>query len=560
VARTAYFELLWREKSVALPCVRNLDEHQSKGVQQMFTSWSIFRDKCKSRMSAIARSLYLGREHWVQKYREEVASLRQQVARVYAERKELESTTARLRQERDDARHKMLDLEKQLADRRKQFQLPDDPPAQGQQYGASMMALSVNLARDVGLRKSTRAMKVFFKWLGVKRKIPSYQAVRGWMQRLGLDRMESVQRKPDRIWIVDESTQVGTDKFLTVLSIEQSKLPPIGKPLRRENMSVLAVHPSKKWNCANVEKLYKRLAERYGFPTGVITDGASELCSPVKNLEKDGVSPRTIRDLKHFLANRFERLLREDPRYQAFAKDLNQTRTSMQQTELGHLAPPKMKQKARFMNVQPLLNWAAMALWQLENPKSDGRKGVTEERLKTKLGWLPQYRQDIARWVNFQAVISAALKYMNAQGLYHGVTDELREILKRLATHSESKQLADQTIEFVRSQEQKLSPGERLPISSEILESSFGAYKQLEQQHARSGYTQLILTFPVLFKPVTAAEIQKSFSRVKVAHVQAWVEKWLPKTLDARRIAAYAEHRKAKPTRKVKICATALAA
>jgi hypothetical protein len=470
----------------------------------------------------------------------------------------LELTAARLRQERDDARRKVLG--QQLVNRTTRVQLPEDPPAPDQHYGAAMMTLSINLAREVGLRKSIRAMEVLFDWLGVKRNIPSYQAVRVWMQRVGLDRMQRVRRKSDMIWIVDESTQVGTDKFLTVLSIEQSKLPPLGKPLRRENMSVLAIHPSKKWNSTKVGKLYKKLAEKYGQPTAVITDGAGELSSPVKNLEKDGVNPRAIRDLKHFLANRFERLLKKDPQYKAFVEDLNQTRMSMQQTELGHLAPPKIKQKARFMNMQPLLNWAAMALWQLENPKSDGRKGITEDRLKTKLGWLPKYKRDIARWGNFQAVISAALKYMNAQGLYHGVTDELQTLLKGLATNSESKQLVEQTIEFVRSQERKLSPGERLPISSEILESSFGAYKQLEQQHARSGYTQLILTFPVLFKPVTAAEIRRSFSRVKVADVQAWVEKWLPKTLDARRLAAYVEHHEAKRPSKTGIRATALAA
>ena len=264
------------------------------------------------------------------------------------------------------------------------------------------------LARDVGLRKSTRAMKVFFNWLGVKRKIPSYQAVRGWMQRLGLDRMQSANPKPDRIWIVDQSTQIGTDKFLTVLAVEQPKLPPVGTPLRRTDMDVLAVQPAKKWNKTNVGKLYKRLAEKYGYPIAVVTDGAVELRYPAENLEKNGVKPRVIRDLKHFLANRFEHLLNADPHYQAFVKDLNQTRPSIQQTELGHLCPPKMKQKARFMNMQPLLKWAEMTLWQLRNPDSDGRKGVSEERLKTKLGWLRKYRQDVDRWTNFQEVVSAA--------------------------------------------------------------------------------------------------------------------------------------------------------
>jgi hypothetical protein len=59
------------------------------------------------------------------------------------------------------------------------------------------MALSVNLARTVGLRKSLGAMKVFFEWLDVKQDIPTYQAVRCWMLRLGLARMQQAQRAAD---------------------------------------------------------------------------------------------------------------------------------------------------------------------------------------------------------------------------------------------------------------------------------------------------------------------------------------------------------------------------
>ena len=130
----------------------------------MGTSWPSFIDGCKSRFSAIARSVYLGRQHWIQKYREEVASLKQQVAQIDSERKQFEAVADELRQERDNALQKSRELEQQLAERNKRVQLPDDPPAPGQHYGASMMTLSINLAREVGLRKSTRAMNVFLTW------------------------------------------------------------------------------------------------------------------------------------------------------------------------------------------------------------------------------------------------------------------------------------------------------------------------------------------------------------------------------------------------------------
>ena len=48
---------------------------------------------------------------------------------------------------------------------------------------------------------------------------------------------------------------------------------------------------------------------------------------------------------------------------------------------------------------------------------------------------------------------------------------------------------SQQKARFVHDAEQQLRDGERLPMSTEILESTFGLYKQLERQHSKSGFT-----------------------------------------------------------------------
>ena len=155
----------------------------------MGTSWPNFFHNCKSRLSAVARSCFLSRQHRTEKHQQEVVRLREEIAEISNDRERLEAELEQLRLERDHAHQKSKELENQLAQQNKRLQLPEDPPAPGQQYGASMMALSINLARELGLRKATRAMKTMFNWLGVERKIPTDQALRGWMQRIGLDRM-----------------------------------------------------------------------------------------------------------------------------------------------------------------------------------------------------------------------------------------------------------------------------------------------------------------------------------------------------------------------------------
>ena len=46
-----------------------------------------------------------------------------------------------------------------------------------------------------------------------------------------------------------------------------------------------------------------------------------------------------IRDPKHFLANKFESLLRQDAHWEAFVKQIAGMRCALQQTEFAHFIP-----------------------------------------------------------------------------------------------------------------------------------------------------------------------------------------------------------------------------
>jgi hypothetical protein len=266
-----------------------------------------------------------------------------------------------------------------------------------------------------------------------------------------------------------------------------------------------------------------------------------ELREPVETLGKPGKRPLVIRDPKHFLANQFEALLKSDPRYEAFTQKLAGARSAVQQTELAHFVPPVFKIKARFMNFAPTLRWAPTILWHLDHPKSKSREGVTERRIMEKLGWLREFAKDIKRWQVCQNVISIALKFVNKNGIYRGASGRFEKLVAKLQHNSLSKELVARTKKFLKDHERQLKKGERLPMSTEILESSFARYKQFEQQHSKSGFTSLLLAFPTLLKKTTPEEVRVALTEVKVKDVQAWVTEHLPKTLAATRQLMYRE-------------------
>ncbi len=122
----------------------------------MVSSWSIFMSCCKSRLSALARSLFLSRQHWQKKYlttEQERQALQEALLRS-------ESRCQELEQHQQDLEQHVAQLQTQLAQPRPVVLPLGDAPS-GHQYGANLIALSVNLGRKLGIRPAQHAMEIF---------------------------------------------------------------------------------------------------------------------------------------------------------------------------------------------------------------------------------------------------------------------------------------------------------------------------------------------------------------------------------------------------------------
>lgn len=340
-----------------------------------------------------------------------------------------------------------------------------------------------------------------------------------------------------------EWEQIGPEKVLTVLRVRSA--PSDGEALRHQDVEVLATIPATQFKRDDVAREYAKIKARFGTPDNVIIDGAVELRDSVSVLESEGITPRIFRDPKHFLANTLEALLKKDTDYEAFAKQIGSTRCALQQTELDHFTPPPFKTKARFMNLQPTIAWAAAVLWHLNHPESESCREVPRDRLEEKLGWLRPFADGLAQWQACQNVISTTLTFVNQRGLFQGVVAADQHLVADIATCPASQHLVTEMTTLLRNYEQQLKLDERLPLSTEILESSFALYKQLEGQHSKSGFTNLLLSFPTLLRDTTAAEVIACFASVKVADIKAWTKAHFPNTLTSKRQRMY---QAAKPT------------
>lgn len=427
--------------------------------------------------------------------------------------------------------------------------LTGERPLPGHQFGVKLIAASIELAKRIGFRATEFVWSLLFELFGIDLNVPSHDAIEQWTLRFGVAQLQDTFTTEQRvIWMADHSNQIGKEKLLIILGVALEDLPPPGQTLQLEDMKVLAIVPGERWKKEDVGREYRKLAEKIGPPVYLLCDGAIELREPAEEMENDGKRTVVLGDLKHHAANLLEKEIGRGKRFKAFMSEVGLTRNRVQQTELSHFTPPPIRQKSRFMNLEPLLTWAAMVLHHLNDPSSDARTGIDVDRMEHKLGWLRDFSEDLAQWRACQEVINQSLTVINQQGLGVTTPEHLQSVFESLnlkgpTASIPASRIASGLLEWSEQAASRLHSGDRAWASTEILESLFGRFKRLERQHSKGGFTRLIAAIPTLCRHVDGESIRHAFGKLNAKGLKTWLNATLGRTLTSRRNAAYHEFR-----------------
>ena len=372
--------------------------------------------------------------------------------------------------------------------------------------------------------------------------VPHCTTVRCWLLRLGYHKLHRPkEHAPDWIWITDHSHQIGQEKCLVILAVRASQLPPPGEAfaLRLAQMEPIELEPV---TVSDKDVVYRQLeanVAKTGVPRAIINDHGSDLAGGVKLFCQAHPGTIDIYDITHKAACLLKARLERDEQWNTFASQAGQTKCRIQQTEWAFLVPPAQRPKARYMNLGPLISWGVKTLAILDNPGPEVLRYGTLERLEEKLGWLRQFREPLIRWSHMEQTIDVVVDLVRTQGLYRGAAKDLRKRLSALSLVPEAAQLARELTAFVASQARRTRRGERLPGSSEVIESCFGKFKTLEREQTKGGFTGLLLALAACVSERTQEVVQKALQTSKTREVFDWIRTKLGATVGSKRRAAY---------------------
>ena len=410
----------------------------------------------------------------------------------------------------------------------------------GQHYSVMVVHWFVSLVLECGasLRCAAKVLELFSSIMGQDGITPDRSTGRLWLLRIGLAALlRSKVIANDWVWMVDHSIQVGQCKCLVILGIRQCDLPE-GRPLVHQDMEPVALVPMISSTKQTVAICLEKAVAQTGVPRAILSDHGADLHGGIEIFRETHPETSELYDIKHKAACLLKAQLMRDPRWKPYASQLGQTKFAVQQTALAHLAPSSQRSKARFMNLGVLVKWGVETLFLVDNPSRVKQPETSPEQVQAKLGWLTEYRTALAEWSACMVVIEETLDYVR----YRGYTaDAGPELDARLPTAiGRAGELREQLLAFVTDQSLRVQQGERLPGTTEILESSFGKLKALEDGQSKSGFTGLVLSLGAMVSKWTAESITDALERCRVRDVLDWCRKNLGVTVQSQRRQAYA--------------------
>lgn len=403
-------------------------------------------------------------------------------------------------------------------------------------FPTPLVALSLELIQTAGvsLRGSVRVLDVVQRALNLNWDIPHWTTVRNWLLRVGLARWRAGQQQAsDWLFLADHSVQIGTEKCFVGLGIRQAEYQRLNRPLTLEDMTLLQMEVMPRSTKEDVDRSLRRLSQTVGVPRGIVHDEGADLVGGVRLLNKHHPQVRSINDCKHKAACMLKKRLHNDERWKKFQTQLGRTKAEIQQTEMAFLVPPSQRTKARYMNVDRLVVWAEKVLALLAGRVELGTEVMLRpERLEEKLGWLKGYTEELKKWREWLVTIEVVVGHVGRHGLRKAGAEKVEEELGKPRSATE---LGQELLEFVKGQCKGLKEGERLPGSTEVVETCMGKLKRLEGEQSKGGFTGLLLGLAAVVGKKDTCPVSELFEQASTKDVRAWIKENLGLTVQAAR-------------------------
>jgi hypothetical protein len=392
------------------------------------------------------------------------------------------------------------------------------------------LALDLYGQATLGCSKVARVLKVIFG--GVAEKTPHRTTVRNWIIRNGSHNLEQpIEKSDDMVAIGDITISLGKLKCLAILGTRLGKLEQRGDyTLNHRDVEIPGLHITEKATGDFVQQSFEETHNRIGVDfLGIVIDEGPEMKKGCRQFQEKHINSVVIHDIKHKMSLVMEHALKKNFVWIEFNKKILETRRLIQQTELAAMVPPTQRSKARFMDIGYILDWRKRVLEAKENGCLDC---IPNERYEKYFGWFKDYEKAFEDW----DFMEGAVDMINSTCREHGLSGETYEYLRIYFEEAFSvedeylKKFLKEALKAVEEERNKLKPGQVMLCSTEVEESIFGKFKELNSGSQGIGSNILGLATFVGSK-LTEESIKEAMESCSTKKGLQWIKQKVGETL-----------------------------
>lgn len=392
------------------------------------------------------------------------------------------------------------------------------------------LAFTLYSKATLGCSKVAKVLKVIFG--EVTERTPHRTTVRNWIIRNGVHNLEQpIEKSDDVVAIGDITISLGKLKCLAILGTRLDKLEQRANyTLNHQDVEILGLHITEKATGDFVQQAFEETRNRIGVDLfGIVIDQGAEMIKGCRQYKVKHINGVVIHDIKHKMSLVMQRALKKNFVWIEFNKKMLETRRLIQQTEFAAMTPPTQRSKARFMDIGYILNWRKRVLWAKENGRLDC---IPQKRYEEYFGWLEEYREAFEDW----DFMEGAVNMINSTCREYGLSDETYEYLRINFKEAFSvddeylKKFLEEALKAVEEEKSKLKSGQVMLCSTEVEESIFGKFKELNS--GCQGIGSNILGLATFVGPkLTESSIKEAMERCSTKKGLHWIKEKIGNTL-----------------------------
>jgi hypothetical protein len=362
--------------------------------------------------------------------------------------------------------------------------------------------------------------------------------------RYGLYRLrKNKHKRKDWIYIVDHTIELGSKKAFVILGVPlcEFRRRKDNRNLTNKDVEVLAIDITEEATGESVRKRLEKNAKKCGVPIQVVSDGGRNIRLGLREFARTHPGVRQTYDVMHATALVLKHELEDDDRWLEFSRKITETKRLLAHTKLAYLAPPKPRDKARYMNLEVMVHWAekacSVSLRDIEKPD--------REKFKQKLDWLHGFESELMEWRAILDLLSAAKKEVKGMGLRGGSLGRFKRKAQRIRVKGgrEKKQkkanarldgMKGQLESYLTEQTAELKRGAYLGCS-DIIESLFGSYKCFSSEAPVKEVGRSILAMPALVGSFNPVEVKRAMETISQKELKKWLRKTFGESMFTKR-------------------------